>query len=213
MKIHLAYVLIYLSIVAKSQSAEDLFKASDTKIFWLGIDFSHVQLVGDFSQFNNAGEKSSVEMKNKYFPAWNNIVLDEAKKYDVKGMLRKESLTYDIDMIAGINAKAATEELETSNPVEYSRDDIEKFVKRYNSKSKDGIGVALIAETLNKRELEAWYHFVAIDLSNNKVLVYDRIKGKPSGIGLRNYWANTIYDVVKEIKGERYREWKNKHTK
>lgn len=213
MRTYLVCILLFFSLVAKSQSAEDLFRASDTKITWLGIDFSHVQLVGDFSQFNSAGEKSSVEVKNKYFPAWNEIVLNEAKKYDVKGMLRKENMIFDIDMIAGINSKAATEELETSNPVEYKQEDIEKFVKRYNPKSKDGIGVALVAESLNKRELEAWYHFVAIDLSSNKVLVYDRIKGKPSGIGLRNYWANTIYDVIKEIKGDRYKEWKNKYTK
>jgi hypothetical protein len=213
MRTHLACFFICLSLIAKSQSAEDLFRASDTKITWLGIDFSHVQLVGDFSQFNNAGEKSSIDLKTKYFPGWNEIVLNEAKKYDVKGMLRKENLIYDIDMIADINAKTAVEELETSNPVEYKREDIEKFVKRYSSKSKDGIGIVLVAETLNKRELEGWYHFVALDLSSNKVLVYDRIKGKPAGIGLRNYWANTIYDVIKEIKGDRYKEWKNKYSR
>jgi hypothetical protein len=213
MKNHLAGLLICFSMFANAQSAEDLFRASDTKVYWLGIDFSHVQLVGDFSQFNDAGEKSSIEVKNKYFPAWNNIVLHEAKKYDVKGMLRKENLTYDIDMMADVNSKAATEELETSNPVEYRREDIEKFVKRYKSSSKDGIGVAFVAESLNKIELEAWYHFVAIDLATNKILVYDRIKGKPAGIGLRNYWANTIYDVIKEIKSDRYKQWKNKYAK
>lgn len=213
MKTLFVCILVCLSVIAKSQSAEDLFRASDTKIVWLGIDFSHVQLVGDFSQFNSAGEKSSVEVKQKYFPAWNEIVLNEAKKYDVKGMLRKENLTYDLDAIAEVNAKAATEELEVTNPVEYKREDIEKFVKRYKSSTKNAIGVALVAETLNKRELEAYYHFVAIDLSNNKILVYDRLKGKPAGIGLRNYWANTIYDVIKEIKSDRYKEWKNKYAK
>ena len=213
MRTYLASFLICLSVLANAQTAEDLFKASDTKIYWLGIDFSHVQLVGDFSQFNSAGEKSSVEVKNKYFPAWNEIVLNEAKKYDVKGMLRKENMVYDIDMIADVNSKAAVEELEVNNPVQYTREEVEKFVKRYKPASKDGIGIVFVAESLNKRELEAWYHFVAIDLSNNQVLVYDRLKGKPAGIGLRNYWANTIYDVIKEIKGDRYKEWKNKYTK
>jgi hypothetical protein len=92
MKKFLTLILIAFAIPCFSQNAEDLFKASPTTIHWLGIDFSKVRLVGDFSQFASAGTKSSVEVKNKYFPAWNRLVLDEREKFDVKGCCEKRTL-------------------------------------------------------------------------------------------------------------------------
>jgi hypothetical protein len=213
MKKLLTLLFIFFTIHAFCQQASDIFKNTDIKYYWLGIDYSHVKLIGDFSQFGNAGEKSSSEVKNKYFPSWNNIVLDEREKYDVKGMLRKDYITYETDMMTEINSNTPVEELEAANAVVYTRDDIEKFVKTYNPKIKAGIGIAFIAESLNKAETEAWYHFVAIDLSTNKILIYDRLKGKPGGIGLRNYWAGSIYDVIKDIKNIKYKEWKSKYGK
>jgi hypothetical protein len=208
--------LIVLAFVAAThfclgQKAENLFKTSDDNIYWLGIDFSKVQLVGDFSQFAEAGQKSTVEIKTQYFPGWNRLIVDERSKYDIKGMLRKENVIYNIDMIGEINATASTEEMETDNPKKFTEADIATMVKQYNPEKKDGIGIVFVAETLNKGELIAWFHFVAIDLSSNTVLFSDRLSGKPMGFGLRNYWAGAIYDIIKDIKSKKYKEWKSKY--
>jgi hypothetical protein len=116
-------------------------------------------------------------------------------------------------MITELNAKAATEDMESDNAKTFTAKDIESFVKEYKPENKDGIGIVFIAETLNKAETEAWFHFVAINLSNNAVLFSERMKGNPSGIGLRNYWAGSIYDVMKEIKSKKYKEWKSKYQR
>ena len=34
-----------------AQTAEDLFKSKNVKVSWLGIDFSHAKLIGDFGEF------------------------------------------------------------------------------------------------------------------------------------------------------------------
>jgi hypothetical protein len=203
--------LLFLNI-AIAQKADDLFKASDTRLTWLGVDFSHVKLIGDFSQFGGAGEKSASQVKKVYFPAWNMIVLDEREKYDVAGMLRKDNIVYDIDMMMLHNAKAPVEEMETYNEPSYSKDDIKKFVHEYKIEKKDGIGILFVAECLNKARTEAWYHFVAIDMNNNEILVHDRIRGEPKGMGLRNYWAGSINDVIKKIEKDRYKEWKSQYA-
>jgi hypothetical protein len=205
--------LIAISVSSFAQQAEDLFKPSEVQIQWLGLDFSKVQLVGDFSQFAEAGKKSSVEIKNRYFPGWNELMLNERDKYDVKGMLRKENIIYSIDMITKLNADAPTENMEVDNVKQFSSEDIQKHVKDYQPKNKDGIGIVFIAETLNKADTEAWFHFVALDLSSNKVLFTDRLQGKPAGIGLRNYWAGAVYDIIKEIKNKKYKEWKSKYAR
>jgi hypothetical protein len=214
MKKFILFIFVcFLSAGSYGQTAEDLFTPGDAKISWLGIDFSNVKLIGDFSQFSGAGEKSASQIKKTYFPAWNKLILDEREKYDVAGMLRKDKVIYDIDMIMDINMDAPLEEMESYNAPTYSKEDIEKFVKKYETKGKDGIGIVFVAESLNKANTEAWFHFVAINLTNNKVLVHDRIRGEPSGIGLRNYWAGAIHDVIKEISKSRYRNWKSDYAK
>ena len=55
---------ILLTNISYSQKIEDLFKASDVKVSWLGIDFSHIKLIGDFAQFESAGMKNPVEMRD-----------------------------------------------------------------------------------------------------------------------------------------------------
>jgi len=50
MKKHFIIILIFIiSIAGISQTAKDLFNPNDLKVYWLGIDFSHVKLIGDFS--------------------------------------------------------------------------------------------------------------------------------------------------------------------
>ncbi|MEO9257858.1 MAG: hypothetical protein ABI207_05715 [Crocinitomicaceae bacterium] len=201
------FLLLFLNST-QAQTAKDLFTASDVKITWLGIDFSHVKLIGDFAQFNDAGQKSVVDIKDQYFPAWNKLIVSEPDKYDLKGMLRKENIIYDIDMITNINAKAPVEEMEAQNAPDYTLADIEKFVKKLPIKNKDGIGILMIAESLNKNAVEAYFHFVAINMSTKEILIHERIKSEPSGFGIRNYWAGSIYQVIKKIKATYYKSWK-----
>ena len=53
----LCLLFLLLSCAGNSQTVNDLFHESDVKITWLGIDFSHVKLIGDFAEFFEAGEK------------------------------------------------------------------------------------------------------------------------------------------------------------
>jgi len=204
--------LIILSLSA--QKAEDLF-SSGTKVTWLGLDFSHIKLIGEFSQVGGAGDASPQAIKNTFFPAWNMLIVNEQKKYDVKGMIKKEEIGYDIDMMMALNAKTPVDSMESSsytNP-NYTIDNIKKFVSKYNLEGKNGIGIAFIVESFNKPAEEAYIHFVALNMSTKEVLIHQRIKGKPMGFGLRNYWAGAIYNVIKDIRGDYYKTWKLEYGK
>ena len=99
--------------------------------------------------------------------------------------------------------------MESYNTPNYSKKDIETFVSLYDTKEKSGIGILFLAESLNKSMKEAYYHFVAIDMKTKEILFHERLRGKPKGFGLRNYWAGSIYSVIKEIKNEWYKVWIN----
>jgi hypothetical protein len=209
-KLYLIFLLMPCTMAINSQTVQDLFQNSDVKISWLGIDFSHVKLIGNFAEFFEAGVKSSWQIRDIYFPSWNSIILSEPEKYDIRGMLRKPDVRYDIDMIGEINAKTNLDDIESYNSYKFTDEDIRSFVSQYSLEGKEGIGVLFIAECLNKNTVEAYYHFVAINMNNGDVLFHERLRGAPNGFGLRNYWANSIYNVIRNIKNYYYLNWKSR---
>lgn len=209
--VYLIAVFSLISFLAISQKIEDLFSKSETQITWLGIDFSHVKLIGEFSQFAEAGQTGTSVIRDKYFFGWNNLILNEYEKYNIDEMIRKENINLKISDINNINRYAVIEDLESDNQPNYSMEEIALFIKKYNFEQKDGIGLLLVADYLDKTREEAKYHFVAINLVNNEVLLYESFITFPSGFGLRNYWAKTYYDVIISIRDFKYKSWKKKY--
>ncbi len=207
----LTFVLsLCFSTSSFGQSQEDLFNKSDVQIFWMGIDYTHVNLIGDFSAFFGAGDRSPQELRDTYFPSWNKLIVNEPSKYDVKRMMRKPNMKYDLDLIMAINSDAAVEDLEAYETPDYSEEDIKAFVKNYNVKKKNSIGIVLIAESMNKIKQEAIYHFVAFNMKNGKIILHEKMSGKPGGFGVRNYWASSYREVFNQIEKRKYSIWKSK---
>lgn len=204
----LSIIGLAMAFFSHAQTLEDVFGRSDIKITYLGIDFSHVKLIGNFSEFLAAGERNPMEIRNVYFPRWNMVVLDEREKYDLAGMLRKYDIYYDIDMISYLNSRTSPVNLETYNPVRYTEDEVREFVSLYELEGKDGIGIVFIAESLSKSSEEAYFHFVILDMSTGEVLFQRRLRGEPNGFGLRNYWINALHRIINDIKYYYFDEWK-----
>ena len=197
--------------VGYSQTAGDLFRKTEHKISWLGIDFSQVKLIGEFNHFFGAGSHSVVDVRDEYFNRWNKLVLAEPNKYDLRSMLRKTSIFYDIDMINAINSSCSVEDMEELNTPNYSLEQIRQFISLYPIENKSGIGVLMIAESLNKYAQEAYFHVVILNMETKEILIHERIRSKPSGFGLRNYWAGAIHQTMKQVENTYYRKWKYAH--
>lgn len=210
----LSLILVFVISLTKAQNVSDLFSYSSTKIYWLGIDYSHAKFIGDFAQFAEAGNTGPSALKTKYFPAWNSLVLSEPKKYDVAGMFRTENIVYKINTVTKINANAPVNDMmDAENEPDYKKQDIQKFINKYNFDEKQGIGLMFVAESLNKHREMGKYHFVAINLSNKNILLHEVFEGKAGGFGLRNYWARTVAEVIMEIRDHQYRIWKKEYGK
>ena len=212
MKKLLTLILVCITLSSWAQKAEDLFN-KDVRVTWLGVDYSHVKLIGDFAQFFHFGERSSWHIKHKYFPAWNDLVLNEREKYDVRGMLRRDEIFYEIGMIDEVNRNTSLDEIESYNNPHYTPEDISKFVSAYDTTGSSGIGVVFIAESLNKADNEAYFHFVAFNLSTKEILIQQRLRSEPGGFGIRNYWAGALHEAMKKVERNYYWNWREEFAK
>jgi len=203
------FIGIMLSIQA--QTVQDIFYNTDYHVNWMGIDYTHVKIVGSLGQFGGNTPVSKEELKEKYFPAWNYLILDEADKYNIAGMLHRKHVNNDLDMIKKLNAKANVDSLEVKITPYYTIQDIQSFVNTYPVEDKAGIGLVFIAESMNRTAAQAYYHVVFYNRQTNEVLLHERMKGIPGGSGIRNYWAGSYYKIIETIDDSAYNKWKIKY--
>ncbi|MCX6285947.1 MAG: hypothetical protein NTY96_02370 [Bacteroidetes bacterium] len=202
-----------LGMACQAQTVQDFFSDKTGPVTWLGIDYSHVKLAGDFTQFKDAGPIPPAEVRDKYFPAWNSLVLNEATKYDFRGMFMVSSLVPDINMVTALNAATDSEKMKDGNENKFNNGDIKNFIVQYDLKEKEGLGIVLIADFMNKSSEMAGYYVVVFNMTSRDVILCESVVEKAGGIGMRNYWGGSLYNLVKDGKKNLYWAWKAKYNK
>lgn len=200
-------LLLLVSMSAMSQDAQKALTAD--QMTWFGIDYSYVKLIGSFSQFGDAGVLDEDDIRKKYFPAWNNIIVKEESKYDLKGAFRKNEVNYKLAMLEKINAatsNASMVSIEESDRNHLNAEKIASIVAKYPLAKESGIGLVFIAESLDKNIEEGNYYVTFFDIATKKVLMVKRMTGKAGGFGVRNYWARSFYNVIVQSKKD-YKKW------
>jgi hypothetical protein len=194
---------VVIPVASGSLKAADVFMPEKNTFYWLGVDYSHVKL---------QVEIEPEEVKTQFFNVWNDLFLKEADKYNIKEMLKLNQIQNDTRVIKSINSEAATSEMKASIAPAYTINDITSFVSSYPSFDLNGIGILFIAEFLNRQKNEGFYHVVAINLTNNEVLLAERFRGEVGGAGFRNNWANSVFNVIEQFK-KNYKSLKAKYSK
>ena len=206
-----SFMLLFFSLTAsniKAQSTTDIFNES-VGITWLGLDFTQTKFIGAAFQFKDAGEITNEEFRDKYAPGWNQLFINEMKKYDVAEAVHRTEVSYATEVTDKANSviKAG---FFSNNPDDYKKLDEQKIkglVKSYDFKGKTGIGLLFFIDGMSKgkEEANAWVTYV--DMKNKTVLLTKNVTGEPRGFGFKNYWAGAFLDILKEVKSK-YKDWK-----
>ncbi len=192
-------------------SAKDFF--TDKKIVWYGIDYSKARFVGSFAQVKDAGALDGKALVEKYFTGWNNVVIHEPKKYDVAKSFNKESATNDLAAVTKVNSETNPTGIMQENPYTLEASEIPGMIAKYQGGTeKNGIAAVFIAESYDHNRESGSYYVVVFDITTKKVLIQEKYSVKPGGFGVRNYWAKTIFETLKEISDE-YNKWKKSYSK
>lgn len=197
-----------ISISSFSQTLKQVFSNSESPLTYLGIDFSKTRLLDE-------GDPSKI--RDQYYGSINDLIIKEAKKYDLKGAFNKSNIEHDLGAVTKNNATANLNEILSSNSADFHRfkeSDIKSIVNDLDLSGKQGTGLLFVMEAMRKEEKnsDASIWVTLVDMKTKKILMTERIESKVGGgFGFRNYWASTIKNLIDNIDEEKYKEWKLKY--
>ncbi len=170
-------------------------------ITWLGLDFTQLKFIGSANQFKDAGQITDRDMRNKYFPGWNELFIKEQKKYNVADAVGRDNVTYATNVTDNANDKS-TGTYFTDNAGDFQRltaDKISSMVSKYDFKGNKGLGLMFFVEGMSKDKAEAsiWVTFVNMD--KKTVLVTNQMNEGAGGFGFNHYWAKSFLGALQDI--------------
>lgn len=195
-------LIALLLLFAWTAPAQDVFDTK-TPVTWLGLDYSGLKFIKSDETVTES------ELQDKYFPGWNDLILNEPKKYDIAKATGRKEVAHDIDAVTAVNEKAKGNFITTDkNAFEHlSNDKVKQMVKQYNLKGKSGLGLVFIVESMDKVREEASIWVTFINMETKEVLLSKPVTGKSGGFGFRNYWAASVNKILKDLPGN-MKKWK-----
>jgi hypothetical protein len=194
----------FLLILGFMQLSFSVAQTQNNSIFkqewaWLGLDFSQVKLVGA------EGFSDLPQIKDYYFDQWNLLMYTENSKYNIPNNMGLRSINHYPNFFEQINSTTPLEGLVVNNEVYLSLSEIEEIVANYSfDEVSEEVALVLIVESLNKRDLYGAFWTTVINTKTNELIFAERMLGKPKGFGFRNYWAGSIYNVIKQYRKKKW---------
>lgn len=182
-----------------------------TPITWLGIDFSQVQFIGSPMKglASNKGMVTNDEFRDVFTVEWNQLFIDEMKKYDVAKAVHRPAVKYAIDVTMKTNKQLTKKEFFTNDPSKFkiiNESNIADLVKKYDFQNNDGIGMMFFVEGMSKGQSSVGVWVTFVDMKSKNVLFTTYETEKPGGFGFRNYWAKPFYTIIKEMDSN-FKRW------
>lgn len=164
------------------------------EIFWFGIDYSLVQFIGARDQFNDLPK-----IKAHYFRAWNELIMVESSKYDLKKAFSVGEIVYSMENTIARSEAREMDGIVQSGSYSLDEDQVKNVVWQNTDASVDKIGAMFIMETLNKTDVHSTMWLAIFKVSSGEILYLEKYKGAVGGFGFRNYWARSYYNVISKL--------------
>jgi hypothetical protein len=207
----LTIILTFNLMSAFCQTKAGIFDEK-TQITWLGLDFSQTKFIGTASLFAHGAPMTNNEFREVLTVSWNELFINEIKKYDVAKAVHRQAVKYAIDVAEKANSGLTSKEFFSNNPADFKKlteADIAEVVKNYDFKNNQGIGLIFYVEGMSKGLDKAGMWVTFVDMPSKTVLLTAYETAAPGGFGIRNYWAKPFYIVLKEMGNEYYDQWKH----
>jgi hypothetical protein len=106
------------------------------------------------------------------------------------------------------NLQVNPDQLRIDNDYSINLSRIDEIVKEYQTTETQGIGLVFIMESFNKNLEKGFMWVTFFDIKTKQVLLSVKMEGDAGGVGIRNHWARTFYNVLLKIN---MKEWSQKY--
>lgn len=179
-----------MNLLGQNQESETDFD----EVIWFGLDYTQVKFIGASDEFNDLEA-----IQNRYFRSWNELIVTESSKYDLKRAFKITNLIYALDSAISRSERRDMKDIVQLNNYELSENQVAEIVKAYADPAISKVGAIFVMETLNKTAVKETMWLAFFHVSTGEVFHTERLIGKPKGFGFRNYWAGGYYRVITEL--------------
>ena len=175
------------------------------EILWVGINFAK-------AKFTREGFDFSQENLQHYLQEWNKLILNDQKKYDIRMSFRKPIMKYDLSAITKLNKSLKVSDILTlfiSSQHVNSDEQMRQYTASLELPATLPYALMFAVESFDSTVKTAAIWVVITKTDTKEVVLCEKFLKKPAGIGLRNYWARTFYNVFYDIQSDAFRRWEN----
>ncbi len=195
--------LLFIIIGLSTFSQVDVFDSKDMVFY--GLDFTKAR----FDE--NGGTTAFVTpatMQDKYFPALNELMINERKKYDVAKSYNKENVEYYFDMADEYNLDYDIygSFVDDDEMIKLSSEQIEDVVAKYQDSEHTGLGLIYVVDLVYHQRNTITIQIAFFDIETGETLLVKKARGEMKGFSIRNYYAGGIYQIIKES-AKSYKKW------
>ncbi|HBH06328.1 MAG TPA: hypothetical protein DDX92_06975 [Flavobacteriales bacterium] len=169
-------------------------------VVWLGLDFTLTQFKNPFDF--PPGE----ELQRRYMPGWNEMIIIEPDKYNIRKFLKNENISYSLTEVNAFNEQIDPAQIFSEEKELLTLEKLEEDVSKYEN-GKDELAVMMYVVSFNKTIPRGTFYFVVIDRSSGRLMFVEKVSADPGGFGLRNYWLGSYHRALKQLR-YRMREWR-----
>ena len=123
-------LLLFIVLVAgvqqiSAQSLKEFFNSSEIPLTYLGVDFTRAKILNEVAANN-------IDIRDRQFPAINQVIVNEPKKYDFQKAFSKTTVNNDIALVNAKNAKIDAEKMveSGSDAVHLKNTDIDAILQK-----------------------------------------------------------------------------------
>lgn len=175
------------------------------EILWLGIDFTR-------AKFTRKGFDVPQDVLRNYFNEWNQLIISDQKKYDIRMSFRKPIMTYDLARVTKANKSVKTNNILCENiSIDTVRTDeqICAYIRGLDTPQTHRFALTFIVESFDASSKTGAVWVGLFDTGTHEPVLCEKFLKEPSGFGTKNYWGRVFYNLLYDIRSHAYYRWES----
>jgi len=173
------------------QRGNEIFYRQD--IVFYGFDMTYLKLS------NKSKTGDGIIIAPKYLPAWNELLTNDMLPIQkIRDWMGNRSIFIGNSVFDNYSTSDMQNFVISSNyciPFE----DLQKIVKSYVLREKEGLGMVINLENFNKEREYALIYVTFFDIATREILFAAEISGEAGGAGMTKHWASGVENAFREM--------------